>query len=103
MQNIDQESQCWNGLGVLFQQPSKFGLGTGKIPGLGEPLGELTGRGRTGLGVPRIDLGNQFDRPREILAGGHDLRSDEKCRSGVRLFDQEHFADSPCFVELVLT
>ena len=80
IQKIDQEPQGRNGFGVFFEQTSKFCLGTREIPGLGEPLGELAGGGWTGFGVAWIYLRDQLDCPREVFAGGHDLRGEEKCR-----------------------
>ena len=56
VQKIDQEPQSGNGFGVFFEQTSQSGLGPREIPGLGEPLGELTGGGWTGLWVAWINL-----------------------------------------------
>ena len=103
VQKIDQEPQSRNGFGVFFEQTSKFGLSTREIPGLGEPLGELTGGGWTGFGVAWIYLRDQLDCPREVFAGGHDLRGEEKSRNGFRLLDEESFGDRPGLFEFFLS
>lgn len=103
VQKIDQEPQSWKGFGVFFEQATEFCFGSGKISGLAEPLGELTGGGRTGLGIAWIYLRDQLDGSREVFAGGHDLRGEEKSRNGFRLLDEETFGDRPGFIEFFLS
>jgi hypothetical protein len=103
VQKFDQEPQGRDGFGVFFEKATEFCFGSGKISGLGEPLGELTGGGRTGLGIAWIYLRDQLDGSREVFAGGHDLRGEEKSRNGFRLLDEESFGDRPGFFEFFLS